>query len=72
MPHSAWHPSRASGNMSGISVFVGIIGLAINPLLGIIAMGICEHFIREHDYKERVKQMKNLYGITYDSNKYKK
>lgn len=39
MHHQAgWHPSHASGNISGTSVIFGIIGMAINPLLGIVGL----------------------------------
>ena len=36
MSYRYWHPSHASGNTSGTSVILGIIGFAINPLLGVV------------------------------------
>lgn len=65
MHHQAgWHPSHASGNVSGTSVVLGIIGLAINPLLGIAGMLLGDKL---HNCSNKVdryrKYMHDEYGM---------
>lgn len=64
MRKSHLHAYNASANISSASTILGIIGTAINPLLGIGGM-LLGNIGQDRKIDREVQRVKKFYNITY-------